>query len=39
MGSIQVHFIRKTLKIVVDTSLLYAQQYKVRIKGKMEKYR
>ena len=26
----------KTLKIVLDTSLLNTQQYKVRIKGKVE---
>ena len=28
----------KTLKMVVDTSLLNTQQYKVRIKGKVEQY-
>ena len=28
--------IPKTLKMVLDTSLLNAQQYKVRIKGKVE---
>ena len=28
--------IPKTLKIVLDTTLLKAQQYKVRIKGKVE---
>ena len=31
--------ILKTLKIVLDTSLLKTQQYKVRIKGKVEKCR
>ena len=29
----------KTLKIVLDTSLLNTQQYKVRIKGKVEQSR
>ena len=34
------HVIAKTLKIMVlDTSLLNAQQYKVRIKGKVEQSR
>ena len=31
--------IPKTLKMVLDTSLLYIQQYKVRIKGKVEQFR
>ena len=31
--------IRKTLKMVIDTSLLNTQQYKVRIKGKVEQSR
>ena len=31
--------IPKTLKIVLDTSLLNTQQYKVRIKGKVEQSR
>ena len=31
--------IRKTLKMVLETSLLNAQQYKVRIKGKVEQSR
>ena len=34
-GSIPGHVIPKTLKMVLDTSLLNAQQYKVRIKGKV----
>ena len=33
LGSIQGHVIPKTLKMVLDTSLLNTQQYKVRIKG------
>ena len=36
LGSIPGHIIPKTLKMVLDTSLLNTQQYKVRIKGKME---
>ena len=36
LGSIPGHVIPKTLKMVLDTSLLNAQQYKVRIKGKVE---
>ena len=39
LGSIQGRVIPKTLKIVLDTSLLNPQQYKVRIKGKVEKSR
>ena len=39
LGSIQGHAIPKTLKIVLDTSLLNIQQYKVRIKGKVEQSR
>ena len=35
-GSILGRIIPKTLKIVLDTSLLNTQQYKVRIKGKVE---
>ena len=35
-GSIPGHVIPKTLKMVLDTSLLNTQQYKVRIKGKVE---
>ena len=34
LGSIPGRVIPKTLKIVLDTSLLNTQQYKVRIKGK-----
>ena len=36
LGSIPSRVIPKTLKIVLDTSLLNTQQYKVRIKGKVE---
>ena len=39
LGSIPGHVIPKTLKMVLDTSLLNTQQYKVRIKGKMEQSR
>ena len=35
-GSIPGLVIPKTLKMVLDTSLLNTQQYKVRIKGKVE---
>ena len=35
-GSIPDRVIPKTLKMVLDTSLLNTQQYKVRIKGKVE---
>ena len=38
-GSIPGRVIPKTLKMVLDTSLLNTQQYKVRIKGKVEKFR
>ena len=36
LGSISGCVIPKTLKMVLDTSLLNTQQYKVRIKGKVE---
>ena len=36
LGSIPDHVIPKTLKMVLDTSLLNTQHYKVRIKGKVE---
>ena len=36
LGSIPGQVILKTLKIVLDTSLLNTQCYKVRIKGKVE---
>ena len=36
MGSIPGRVILKTLKMVLDTSLLNTQQYKVRIKGKLK---
>ena len=38
-GSIQGRVIPKTLKMVLDASLLNTQQYKVRIKGKVEQSR
>ena len=36
VGSIPCYIISKTLKIVLDTSLLKTQQYKVHIMGKVE---
>ena len=39
LGSVQGCVILKTLKMVLDTSLLNTQQYKVRIKGKVEQSR
>ena len=39
LGSIPGCVIPKTLKIILDTSLLNTQLYKVRIKGKVEKSR
>ena len=39
MGSIQGHIIPKRLKMVLDTSLLNIQQYKVRIKSKVDQSR
>ena len=39
LGSIPGHVIPKTLKMPLDTSLLNTQQYKVRIKGKVEQSR
>ena len=39
LGSIPGHVIPKTLKMVLDIALLNTQQYKVRIKGKVEKSR
>ena len=38
-GSIAGRVIQKTLKMVLDTSLLNIQRYKVRIKGKVEQSR
>ena len=38
-GSIPGRVIPETKKIVLDTSLLYTQHYKVRIKGKVEQSR
>ena len=35
----QVEFIQNTFKMVHDSSLLNTQQYKVRIKGKVEQSR
>ena len=39
LGSIPGRVIPKTLKMVLDTSLLNTQQYKVRIKGKLKQFR
>ena len=39
LGSIPGRVIPKTLKMVLDTSLLNTQQYKVSIKGKEEQSR
>ena len=39
LGSIPGHIIPKILKMVLDASLLNTQQYKVRIKIKVEQYR
>ena len=39
LSSIPSCVIPKTLKIVLDTSLLNTQQYKVHIKGKVEQSR
>ena len=36
LGSIPGRVIPKTFKMVLDSSLLNTQQYKVRIKGKLE---
>ena len=38
LGSIPGRVIPKTLKMVLDTSLLNTQQYKVHIKGKVEQF-
>ena len=39
LGSMPRRVISKTLKMVLDTSLLNTQQYKVRIKAKVEQSR
>ena len=39
LASIPGRVIPKTLKVVLDTSLLNTRQYKVRIKGKVEQFR
>ena len=39
LGSLPDRVIPKTLKIVLDTSLLNTQQYEVHIKGKVEQSR
>ena len=39
LGSIPGRIIPKTLKMLLDTSLLNSQQYKVRIKGKVDQSR
>ena len=36
LGSIPDRVVTKTLKMVIDTHLLNTQQYKLRIKGKVE---
>ena len=38
-GSIPVQIIPKTLKMVLDATLLNTQHYKIRIKGKVEQPR
>ena len=38
LGSVPSRVIPKTLEMVLDTSFLNAQQYKVRIKGKVEQF-
>ena len=38
LGSIPGCVIPKTLKMVLDTSLLNTRQYKVRIKGKVDQF-
>ena len=39
LGLIPSRFIPKTFKMVLDTALLNTQQYKVRIKGKVDQSR
>ena len=39
LGSIPGRVLPKTLKMVLDTSLLNTKQYKVRIEGKVEQFR
>ena len=39
LGSIPGHVMPKMLKMVLDNSLINTQQYKVRIKGKVEQSR
>ena len=39
LGSVPGHVIPKTLKMVLDASLLNTQQYKVLIEGKVEQSR
>ena len=39
LGSVPGHVIPKTFKMVLDFSLLNIQQYKIRIKGKVEQSR
>ena len=39
LGSISGRVIRKTLKLVLDSSLLNTQQYNVRLEGKVEQSR
>ena len=39
LGSVLHSVMPKTLKVVLDTSLLNTQRYRVRIKGKVEQSR
>ena len=39
LGSVPGHVIPKTLKMVLDTSLINTQQYRVHIEGKVEQSR
>ena len=38
LGSTQGRVIPKILKMVLDTSLFNTQQYKIRIKGKVDQF-
>ena len=38
LGSIPGRVMPKTIKMILDTSLLNTQQYMVRIKGKVEQF-
>ena len=39
LGSVSGHFIPKTLKMILDASLLNTHQFKVRIKGEVDQSR